>query len=116
MPTKTAIGSISRPTTPPGNPCAAASSPSSNAGASPWRHRWPAGPPDRRRRPPRAGRRPTRHYDGGVSSAFTATPITAAPEHLTRVKYDAAGLVPAIIQEAATGAVLMLAYMNDDAL
>jgi phosphoribosyl-AMP cyclohydrolase/phosphoribosyl-ATP pyrophosphohydrolase/phosphoribosyl-AMP cyclohydrolase len=51
-----------------------------------------------------------------VSTAFTATPITAAPEHLARVKYDAVGLVPAIIQEAATGAVLMLAYMNDDAL
>ena len=51
-----------------------------------------------------------------MSASFTATPITAAPEHLTRVKYDAAGLVPAIIQEAATGAVLMLAYMNDDAL
>jgi phosphoribosyl-AMP cyclohydrolase len=52
----------------------------------------------------------------GVSTAFTTTPITAAPEHLARVKYDAAGLVPAIIQEAETGAVLMLAYMNDDAL
>jgi phosphoribosyl-AMP cyclohydrolase len=51
-----------------------------------------------------------------VSTAFTTTPITAAPEHLARVKYDAAGLVPAIIQEAGTGAVLMLAYMNDDAL
>jgi phosphoribosyl-AMP cyclohydrolase len=51
-----------------------------------------------------------------VSTAFTTTPITAAPEHLARVKYDAAGLVPAVIQEAGTGAVLMLAYMNDDAL
>jgi len=51
-----------------------------------------------------------------VSTAFTATPITSAPEHLARVKYDTAGLVPAIIQEAGTGAVLMLAYMNDDAL
>jgi phosphoribosyl-AMP cyclohydrolase/phosphoribosyl-ATP pyrophosphohydrolase/phosphoribosyl-AMP cyclohydrolase len=52
----------------------------------------------------------------GVSTVFNATPITAAPEHLARVKYDAAGLVPAIIQEAGTGSVLMLAYMNDDAL
>ena len=51
-----------------------------------------------------------------MSTVFTATPITSAPEHLARVKYDAAGLVPAIIQEAGTGAVLMLAYMNDDAL
>jgi len=51
-----------------------------------------------------------------VSTAYTATPITASPEHLARVKYDANGLVPAIVQEAGTGAVLMLAYMNDDAL
>jgi phosphoribosyl-AMP cyclohydrolase/phosphoribosyl-ATP pyrophosphohydrolase/phosphoribosyl-AMP cyclohydrolase len=51
-----------------------------------------------------------------VSTAYTATPITAAPERLAQVKYDANGLVPAIIQEAGTGAVLMLAYMNEDAL
>ena len=51
-----------------------------------------------------------------MSTAYTATPITASPEHLARVKYDANGLVPAIIQEAGTGAVLMLAYMNDEAL
>jgi phosphoribosyl-AMP cyclohydrolase/phosphoribosyl-ATP pyrophosphohydrolase/phosphoribosyl-AMP cyclohydrolase len=51
-----------------------------------------------------------------VSTAYRVTPITTAPEHLARVKYDASGLVPAIIQEAGTGAVLMLAYMNDDAL
>jgi phosphoribosyl-AMP cyclohydrolase len=51
-----------------------------------------------------------------VSASFTATPITTSPEHLARVKYDANGLVPAIIQEAGTGAVLMLAYMNDEAL
>ncbi|HEV3365144.1 MAG TPA: phosphoribosyl-AMP cyclohydrolase [Acidimicrobiia bacterium] len=51
-----------------------------------------------------------------MSTAYTATPITAAPEALAQVKYDANGLVPAIIQEAGTGAVLMLAYMNDDAL
>ena len=51
-----------------------------------------------------------------MSTAYTATPITSSPEHLARVKYDANGLVPAIIQEAGTGTVLMLAYMNDDAL
>jgi phosphoribosyl-AMP cyclohydrolase len=51
-----------------------------------------------------------------VSAAFTATPITTAPEHLAKVKYDADGLVPAIVQEAGTGAVLMLAYMNDASL
>ena len=51
-----------------------------------------------------------------MSTAYTATPITASPEHLARVQYDTNGLVPAIIQEAGTGAVLMLAYMNDEAL
>ena len=51
-----------------------------------------------------------------MSAEFTATPITAAAEHLAAVKYDANGLVPAIIQEAGTGAVLMLAYMNDASL
>ncbi len=51
-----------------------------------------------------------------MSTAYTATPITASPEHLARVQYDTNGLVPANIQEAGTGAVLMLAYMNDEAL
>ena len=46
----------------------------------------------------------------------TGVKIAATPEQLAGVKYDANGLVPAIIQEAGTGAVLMLAYMNDDAL
>jgi phosphoribosyl-AMP cyclohydrolase len=32
------------------------------------------------------------------------------------VKYDAHGLVPAIIQDAATGEVLMMAYMNKESL
>src|SRR5512135_2106559 len=31
-------------------------------------------------------------------------------------KYDERGLVPAIVQDATTGAVLMLAYMNAEAL
>ncbi|MEW6325377.1 MAG: bifunctional phosphoribosyl-AMP cyclohydrolase/phosphoribosyl-ATP diphosphatase HisIE [Nitrospirota bacterium] len=35
---------------------------------------------------------------------------------VSRIKRDAQGLVPAIVQDARTGAVLMLAYMNDDAL
>jgi phosphoribosyl-AMP cyclohydrolase len=33
-----------------------------------------------------------------------------------RLKRDEAGLVPAIVQEASTGEVLMLAWMNDEAL
>ena len=32
---------------------------------------------------------------------------------LSQIKYDANGLVPAIAQDAKTGAVLMLAYMNE---
>jgi phosphoribosyl-AMP cyclohydrolase / phosphoribosyl-ATP pyrophosphohydrolase len=32
------------------------------------------------------------------------------------VKYDERGLVPAVVQDAATGEVLMLAYMNSEAL
>jgi phosphoribosyl-AMP cyclohydrolase len=32
------------------------------------------------------------------------------------LKYDDKGLIPAIIQDAATGEVLMLAYMNDASL
>ena len=32
------------------------------------------------------------------------------------IKWDERGLVPAIVQDAQSGAVLMLAYMNEDAL
>ena len=32
------------------------------------------------------------------------------------VKYDSRGLVPAIVQDANTGEVLMVAYMNEEAL
>lgn len=35
---------------------------------------------------------------------------------LDEVKWDAAGLVPAIAQEAATGRILMMAWMNREAL
>jgi len=35
--------------------------------------------------------------------------------NLPELKYDANGLVPAIAQDAATGEVLMLAYMNEEA-
>ena len=35
---------------------------------------------------------------------------------LSDVKFDGSGLVPAIVQEQATGQVLMLAYMNEDSL
>ena len=45
-----------------------------------------------------------------------ATPITATDEQLAAVRYDGAGLVAAVCQEAATGAVLMVAWMNAETL
>lgn len=43
-------------------------------------------------------------------------PITAHPEHLANVKYDSDGLVAAIIQELDTNKVLMVGYMDPEAL
>ena len=37
-------------------------------------------------------------------------------ELLSEIKYDAGGLVPAIVQDAETNQVLMLAYMNSESL
>jgi phosphoribosyl-AMP cyclohydrolase/phosphoribosyl-ATP pyrophosphohydrolase/phosphoribosyl-AMP cyclohydrolase len=42
----------------------------------------------------------------------TATPIAATGEQLAHITYNADGLVAAIVQEAGTGHVLMLAWMN----
>ncbi len=36
--------------------------------------------------------------------------------NLENIKYDLRGLVPAVIQDAASGTVLMLAYMNEESL
>jgi phosphoribosyl-AMP cyclohydrolase len=42
---------------------------------------------------------------------------TLSPQDLiSHVKFDAAGLVPAVAQDARTGAVLMMAWMNEEAL
>jgi phosphoribosyl-AMP cyclohydrolase len=46
--------------------------------------------------------------------AEPGTPIVATAEQLAQVKYDANGLVPAIVQDHATGEVLMMAWMNED--
>jgi phosphoribosyl-AMP cyclohydrolase len=46
----------------------------------------------------------------------TATPIDATEEQLALIKYDADGLVPAIVQEDATGQVLMMAWMTAETL
>ena len=45
-----------------------------------------------------------------------ATPIRATDEELASVKYDSNGLVTAVVQEQGTRQVLMVAWMNRDAL
>lgn len=45
-----------------------------------------------------------------------AAPIEVTAEQLDAVRYDAAGLVPAIVQDHRSGQVLMMAYMNADTL
>ncbi|MFI5045651.1 MAG: phosphoribosyl-AMP cyclohydrolase [Acidimicrobiia bacterium] len=47
---------------------------------------------------------------------FVATPISATDDELASVKYDANGLVAAIVQEQGTNAVLMLGWMSAEAL
>ena len=42
--------------------------------------------------------------------------ITPTEEQLAAVRYDANGLVPAIAQEVGTGTILMVAWMNAEAL
>ena len=44
------------------------------------------------------------------------TPIAVVEAELDRIVYDDAGLVPAIVQEHSTGEVLMMAWMNREAL
>jgi phosphoribosyl-AMP cyclohydrolase len=47
---------------------------------------------------------------------IAATPIEATDEELAYVRYDANGLVPAIVQEEGTNQVLMLGWMDAEAL
>ena len=44
------------------------------------------------------------------------TRIEATEDELSRVAFNDEGLVPAIVQETATGRVLMMAWMNDESL
>ncbi len=37
-------------------------------------------------------------------------------EHLEELKFDQRGLIPAVVQDTATGEVLMVAYMNEESL
>jgi phosphoribosyl-AMP cyclohydrolase/phosphoribosyl-ATP pyrophosphohydrolase/phosphoribosyl-AMP cyclohydrolase len=54
--------------------------------------------------------------DSTLDSTPESTPIPFTEAELATVKYDASGLVPAIVQEQSTGEVLMMAWMNEDAL
>ncbi len=45
-----------------------------------------------------------------------ANPIPVAEDDLARIRFNTEGLVPVIVQEQGTGAVLMLAWMNDESL
>jgi phosphoribosyl-AMP cyclohydrolase len=51
-----------------------------------------------------------------MSAVPSAQPITASPEQLAEVRFNSDGLVPAIAQDAATGEVLMMAWMNAESL
>jgi phosphoribosyl-AMP cyclohydrolase/phosphoribosyl-ATP pyrophosphohydrolase/phosphoribosyl-AMP cyclohydrolase len=46
----------------------------------------------------------------------SGTPIAFTDEQLAAVQFNADGLVAAIVQEAGTGAVLMMAWMNEASL
>lgn len=46
----------------------------------------------------------------------TATPISATPAELAAIRYDRDGLVPAVVQEVGTGRVLMVAWMDAEAV
>ena len=58
--------------------------------------------------------------DGAEAAALLAKlgfqPQTEQTIDLTAIRYDDKGLVPAVAQDAKTGAVLMLAYMNEESL
>lgn len=54
--------------------------------------------------------------DNPTDAESKARPIPVVDEQLAAVKYDDAGLVPAIVQDDDTGAVLMMAWMNEETL
>jgi phosphoribosyl-AMP cyclohydrolase len=60
---------------------------------------------------------PAGAVDGRESSTVQLDPNPRLdPDIAARLTRDPAGLVPAIVQEAGTGTVLMLAWMDDEAL
>ena len=46
----------------------------------------------------------------------TATPVPVRDEDLDQIQWNADGLAPAIVQDQASGRVLMLAWMNEESL
>ena len=52
----------------------------------------------------------------GTTPTSPATSIDATEEQLAQVRYDADGLVPAIVQDHQSGRVLMMAWMTAEAL
>jgi phosphoribosyl-AMP cyclohydrolase len=54
--------------------------------------------------------------DVPASATLSATPFAVVAEQLAEIRYNADGLVPAIIQEHGTGAVLMMGWMNEESL
>jgi phosphoribosyl-AMP cyclohydrolase len=53
---------------------------------------------------------------GAPGAPRATTPIVASDEELARITYDDRGLVAAIVQEATTRDVLMIGYMDAEAL
>jgi phosphoribosyl-AMP cyclohydrolase/phosphoribosyl-ATP pyrophosphohydrolase/phosphoribosyl-AMP cyclohydrolase len=51
-----------------------------------------------------------------IGTPASGTPISYTPEEIAALKWNADGLLPAIVQEGATGQVLMFAWMNEEAL
>jgi phosphoribosyl-AMP cyclohydrolase len=46
----------------------------------------------------------------------TATPVSFSETEMAGIAFDSSGLVPAIVQDVSDGTVLMLGYMNEEAL
>jgi phosphoribosyl-AMP cyclohydrolase len=54
--------------------------------------------------------------DAGILAAMTVPVTSLDPAIAARLKRDAQGLVPAVVQQHDTGAVLMVGWMDDEAL
>ena len=58
----------------------------------------------------------TRAFPSNMAPMLAVTPITASDEELATIKFDANGLVTTVVQDIVTKGVLMVAWMNADAL